>query len=49
MEPLWERLRVRYFKEWLKAQSTEWHDIKAKLNVIDDVRAELRTAANKRD
>ena len=42
---LTDRLKARYFEDW-KANPDEWHKIHAKLAVVDDVRAELRTIAN---
>ncbi len=41
-----DKLKARYFDEWRKADALEWHDIKAKLSVVDDVMAELRKAGN---
>ncbi len=41
------KLKARYFEEWRNADAIEWHEIKAKLDVVDDVVAELRKMGNK--
>jgi hypothetical protein len=47
MEPVWERLKAKYFKQWQNAADTAtWVDIKLKLDFLDDFRGELRKMAN---
>ncbi len=44
---MWQRLRLRYYDEWLRTQdSTAWYDIRIKLNMIDDLREEMRKIDN---
>ena len=39
---LWEVLRAKYFREWQATAPEKWTDIRLKLEMIDDLKSELR-------
>jgi len=43
---VWDRLRNRYYNEWLKADQETWNIIQTKLSMIDDLRELLRKIDN---
>ncbi len=42
---LWEVLRAKYFREWQATAPEKWGDLRLKLEMIDDLKAELRKLA----
>jgi hypothetical protein len=42
---LWEVLRAKYFREWQATEPEKWSDIRLKLAMLDDLKAELRKLA----
>ena len=45
-ERIWDQLRDRYFDTWLTADPDTWPDIRRKLEMVGDLREELRKIAN---
>ncbi len=45
-ERTWDRLRAKYYQEWLDAEPGAWAAIKLKLEMITDLRLTLRKMAN---
>lgn len=39
---LWEVLRAKYFREWQATAPEKWTDIRLKLEMLDDLKSELR-------
>ena len=48
-ERVWDRLRDRYYAEWLECDPKEWPVIRLKLDMVKDLREVLRSMSNKRD
>ena len=42
---MWDRLRNRYFQAWLTDEN-QWPDIRRKLEMIGDLREEMRKIDN---
>lgn len=49
VSPVLAALKVRYFEDWRKAEAGAWPAIKAKLDLVDDFKAELRRMINSGD
>lgn len=47
--PVLVAIRAKYFEQWRKADAGEWPVIKAKLELADDFKAELRKMINSGD
>lgn len=43
---LWEVLRAKYFREWQATEPEKWQEIRTKLAMLDDLKAELRKLAS---
>ncbi len=39
---LWEQMRAKYFREWQTAPAEAWPEIRMKLVLLDDFKAEVR-------
>ena len=46
---LLERLKARYYGQWQNSDPTTWLDLRQKLDMIDDLKAEIKTLANLQD
>ena len=46
---LFERLKARYYRQWSETEPHKWQQIRDKLNMLDDLKAEIRSAANSKD
>lgn len=46
---VWKALQVRYFEDWLKGEQEIWPSLLLKLNMVSELRAELRKIANSGD
>ena len=46
---LMERLKARYYGQWQNANVTTWADLRIKLDMLDDLKAEIKTLANLQD
>lgn len=49
ISPVLEAVKVKLFDQWRKADAGEWQAIKAKLDLADDFKAELRRMINSGD
>jgi hypothetical protein len=48
-ERVWDRLRDKYYSEWLDGDTSIWPQIHLKLQMIKDLRELMRSMGNKRD
>ena len=46
---LLERLKARYYAEWMDTEPHKWQQIRDKLAMLDDLKAEIRKVANSKD
>ena len=46
---LLERLKARYYKQWQNSDPTTWQQLRDKLDMLDDLKAEIKTLANLQD
>ena len=44
-----ERLKARYYAEWMDTEPHKWQQIRDKLLMLDDLKAEIRKVANSKD
>ena len=46
---LLERLKARYYAEWMDTEPHKWQQIRDKLNMLADLKAEIKKLANSKD
>ena len=46
---VWEALKARYYRVWLKLDPAEWPTLLAKVQMVDELRAEMRGITNSGD
>ncbi len=48
-EQIRERLKAKYYEVWTRLDPSEWDGLKHKLDLVDDLWAEIRAMGNERD
>ena len=43
------RLKARYYAEWMDTEPHKWQQIRDKLNMLADLKAEIKKLANSED
>ena len=46
---LLDRLRARYYEQWCSSDPNTWAALALKLEMLDDLKAEIRSAVNAKD
>ena len=46
---LLDRLKARYYGQWQNSDPTTWADLRLKLDMIDDLKAEIKSLVNSKD